>query len=98
MSHNDRIKHLKKLTACENLVNIDSGNGLVPEGTWTNVDLSSIRSWSIHWRVWAIKKSFKIGYLKLKLYLQGDNALTSNSSNLAPVTFIAPSAHPNKGI
>ena len=36
--------------ATENCVNIGSGNCLLPDGTWTNVDLLSVRSSGIHLR------------------------------------------------
>ena len=36
--------------ATEIWVNIGSGNGLLPDGTWTNVDWSSVKSSDIHIR------------------------------------------------
>ena len=68
-------------------VNIDSGNGLLPWRhqaiTWTNVDLSSVRSSDIHLRVVSqkipqpsvTKFSFKIAYLKFHSNCPGANEL-----------------------
>ena len=59
----------------------------MPSGTWTNVDLSSVRSSGIHLRAISLETpqqpfttvSLKITYLKLNWNLPGANELSSSS-------------------
>ena len=73
------------------LVNIGSGNGLLPDGTkptWTNIDLSSVRASGIHLRAISqeipqppiTKISLKIIYVKFHSNLPGANELISFST------------------
>ena len=71
-------------------VNIGSGNGLLPDGTWTNVDSSSVKSIDIHMGAISqeipqpsiTKISLNITYLKFYSNLPGANELNGNQAGL----------------